>query len=78
MWYPYICINCSLNELKLSLRYDDYEHVGYTLDGKKIRKPKRGDELDHFLRQMEDGNAGITVRDPLTGKYFLRLHIGSI
>ncbi|TRY70438.1 hypothetical protein TCAL_06529 [Tigriopus californicus] len=48
--------------------YDDYDHIGYNLDGVAIRKPKRGDELDHFLRQMEDGNAGITVRDPLTGQ----------
>ncbi len=48
--------------------YDDYEHIGYDLDGKRIRKPKRGDELDHFLRRMEDGDAGITVRDPMTGQ----------
>ncbi len=48
--------------------YDDYDHLGYDLDGKRIRKPKRGDELDHFLRGVEDGEAGITVRDPSTGQ----------
>ena len=48
--------------------YDDYEHIGYNIDGKQIRKPKRGDELDHFLRRMEDGDAGVTVQDPQTGQ----------
>jgi ribosome biogenesis protein ERB1 len=48
--------------------YDDYDHIGYDLDGRKIRKPKRGDELDAFLRRMEGGDAGITVQDPMTGQ----------
>ncbi len=48
--------------------YDEYDHLGYDLDGRKICKPKRGDELDHFLRSVEDGNAGVTVRDPFTGQ----------
>jgi len=48
--------------------YDDYEHIGYNLDGKRIRKPKRGDELDAFLRRMEGGDAGVTVQDPMTGQ----------
>ena len=48
--------------------YEDYDHLGYNLDGKQIRKPKRGDELDAFLRMVEDGNAGVTVQDPMTGQ----------
>ena len=48
--------------------YDDYEHIGYNLDGKPIRKPKRGDELDAFLRRLEGGEAGVTVQDPMTGQ----------
>ena len=48
--------------------YDDYEHLGYNLDGTKIRKPKPGDKLDAFLNKMDDPNFGVTVRDPTTGQ----------
>jgi ribosome biogenesis protein ERB1 len=34
--------------------YDDYPHIGYDIDGKKIMKPAKGDELDKFLENMED------------------------
>jgi len=34
--------------------YDDYNHLGYDWDGKPIRKPKRGDELDKFLNKMDN------------------------
>ena len=36
--------------------YNDYEHIGYDLDGRKIKKPVKGDELDHFLDKMDDPN----------------------
>ena len=48
--------------------YDEYDHLGYNLDGKKINKPKRGDELDNFLNKMDNPNFGITVFDPTTGQ----------
>jgi len=48
--------------------YNEYDHIGYDLDGKKIRKPKRGDELDAFLNKMENPEHGVTVEDPLTGQ----------
>ena len=48
--------------------YDEYEHLGYNLDGVKINKPKRGDELDNFLNKMDNPNFGITVYDPSTGQ----------
>ena len=48
--------------------YDEYGHIGYDLDGKKIRKPKRGDELSHFLSRMENPEHGVTVEDPTTGQ----------
>ena len=48
--------------------YEDYDHLGYNLDGKKINKPKRGDELDNFLNKMDNPNFGITVHDPSTGQ----------
>ena len=50
--------------------YDDYDHVGYDLTGKKISKPaeaKRDDELDKFLDKMEDPNYWRTVTDRQTG-----------
>lgn len=34
--------------------YADYPHIGYDLEGKKILKPARGDEIDNFLRKMEN------------------------
>jgi len=48
--------------------YDEYDHIGYDLDGKKIRKPKRGDELEQFLSRMENPEHGVTVDDPTTGQ----------
>ena len=48
--------------------YDEYGHIGYDLDGKKIRKPKRGDELERFLSRMENPEHGVTVEDPATGQ----------
>jgi ribosome biogenesis protein ERB1 len=34
--------------------YDGMPHVGYTIDGKKIARPAKGDELDKFLANIED------------------------
>ena len=35
--------------------YNDYPHIGYDLDGKKIFKPIRNkDELDEFLDKMDN------------------------
>jgi ribosome biogenesis protein ERB1 len=34
--------------------YDDLPHVGYNIDGKKVLRPARGDELDKFLKTVED------------------------
>lgn len=35
--------------------YDDFPHVGYDLDGRRIYKPLRTrDELDQFLDKMDD------------------------
>ena len=48
--------------------YDEYKHIGYGVDGKKINKPKRGDELVNFLSRMENPEHGVTVQDPMTGQ----------
>ena len=37
--------------------YDDLPHVGYDVDGKKVLKPARGDELDKFLKTVDDPSA---------------------
>lgn len=37
--------------------YDDLPHVGYDIDGKKVLKPARGDELDKFLQTVDDPSA---------------------
>jgi len=48
--------------------YNDYPHLGYDLDGKRILKPATADELDQFLSKMDDPNYWRTVRDKATMK----------
>ncbi|XP_076245264.1 ribosome biogenesis protein BOP1 homolog [Calliopsis andreniformis] len=48
--------------------YDDYDHIGYDWDGKKIIKPQKGDQLDNFLKRMEDPDFWRTIKDPQTGQ----------
>lgn len=37
--------------------YDDLPHVGYDINGKKVLRPARGDELDKFLETVDDPNS---------------------
>nr|XP_044636822.1 ribosome biogenesis protein BOP1 isoform X2 [Equus asinus] len=49
--------------------YDDFPHVGYDLDGKRIYKPIRTrDELDQFLDKMDDPDYWRMVQDRMTGR----------
>uniref|UniRef100_A0A1B0G4D6 Ribosome biogenesis protein BOP1 homolog n=1 Tax=Glossina morsitans morsitans TaxID=37546 RepID=A0A1B0G4D6_GLOMM len=48
--------------------YDEYKHLGYDWDAKKIIKPPKGDQIDDFLRKIEDPNFWRTVKDPQTGQ----------
>lgn len=48
--------------------YDEYKHIGYDWDAKKIVAPIKGDQLDEFLNRMEDPNFWRTVKDPKTGQ----------
>uniref|UniRef100_A0A336MZH9 Ribosome biogenesis protein BOP1 homolog n=1 Tax=Culicoides sonorensis TaxID=179676 RepID=A0A336MZH9_CULSO len=48
--------------------YDEYKHLGYDWDAKKILKPEQGDTLDEFLKRMEDPDFWRTVKDPQTGQ----------
>lgn len=36
--------------------YDAYPHLGYDWDGKQITKQNHEDQLDYFLKRMEDPN----------------------
>jgi len=35
--------------------YDDYPHIGYDLDGTKIMKPAKGDEVNYIPKLVELG-----------------------
>nr|XP_022901034.1 ribosome biogenesis protein BOP1 homolog [Onthophagus taurus] len=48
--------------------YNDYKHFGYDWDGKQIIKPETGDNIDNFLKRIEDPNFWRTVKDPQTGQ----------
>uniref|UniRef100_A0A8U7NYQ4 Ribosome biogenesis protein BOP1 n=1 Tax=Corvus moneduloides TaxID=1196302 RepID=A0A8U7NYQ4_CORMO len=48
--------------------YQEFPHVGYDLDGRRIYKPLRSkDELDLFLEKMENPEYWRTVQERLTG-----------
>ncbi|PIL36796.1 hypothetical protein GSI_00486 [Ganoderma sinense ZZ0214-1] len=46
--------------------YDDLPHVGYNIDGKKVLRPARGDELDNFLKTVEDPESWTSAFDTNT------------
>ncbi|KAJ2382507.1 Ribosome biogenesis protein erb1, partial [Coemansia sp. RSA 2603] len=43
--------------------YEDYPHIGYTIDGQRVMKPATGDELDKFLENMDNPDVFRTARD---------------
>ncbi|THH11551.1 hypothetical protein EW145_g600 [Phellinidium pouzarii] len=46
--------------------YDDLPHIGYNINGKKVLRPARGDELDKFLKTVEDPSAWTSGFDKST------------
>ncbi|KAK6093141.1 Ribosome biogenesis protein erb1 [Batrachochytrium dendrobatidis] len=48
--------------------YDDFPHIGYDINGKKIMRPAQGDELDAFLSAMDDKDFWRSVHDKMEGK----------
>lgn len=48
--------------------YKDYVHIGYDVQGRKIIKPPKEDEIDEFLQKMDDPTYWRTVKDNLTGQ----------
>lgn len=45
--------------------YDDLPHVGYDVNGKKVLRPARGDELDKFLKTVEDPTSWYDASKPI-------------
>lgn len=41
--------------------YDGMPHVGYDIDGKRVTRPAKGDELDKFLANIEDPTAWLVL-----------------
>jgi len=48
--------------------YDGMPHVGYDINGKKVLRPVKGDELDKFLANIEDPSSWTSVEDKLLQK----------
>ncbi|KAJ6220943.1 hypothetical protein RDWZM_006755 [Blomia tropicalis] len=46
----------------------NYVHIGYDVNGRKIIKPPAENEIDEFLRRMDDPTYWRTVQDNLTGQ----------
>ncbi|KAG8815134.1 Ribosome biogenesis protein erb1 [Serendipita sp. 399] len=43
--------------------YDDMPHIGYDINGKKVLRPAKGDELDKFLNTVENPESWTSAYD---------------
>lgn len=48
--------------------YDEYPHIGYDINGKKIMRPAKGEALDALLDQIDIPKGWTGLTDPSTGK----------
>jgi ribosome biogenesis protein ERB1 len=48
--------------------YDDFEHIGYDIEGEPVRKPAKEDLIDEFIAINENKNSWRTVFDEKTGQ----------
>jgi ribosome biogenesis protein ERB1 len=48
--------------------YDDFPHIGYDIDGKRVLRPAKGDELEKFLSTMDDPDSWRSVTVDKEGK----------
>ncbi|KAL4399405.1 Ribosome biogenesis protein Erb1 [Malassezia pachydermatis] len=49
--------------------YDDLPHIGYDINGRRVLRPAKGDELDKFLASVEgDGDAWFSAHDQTSGR----------
>jgi len=47
--------------------YEDFDHVGYDIDGRKIMRGTQKDELDALIARFDDPNASRTIFDAMHG-----------
>ena len=57
----------TIGDIPLSF-YDTYPHIGYTIDGKKISRPAKGEALDALLDSIDIPKGWTGLTDPNTGK----------
>ena len=48
--------------------YDEYPHIGYDINGKKISRPAKGEALDALLDSIDVPKGWTGLTDPATGK----------
>ncbi|CAN9144456.1 unnamed protein product [Alternaria alternata] len=48
--------------------YDEYPHIGYDINGKKIMRPAKGEALDALLDSIDIPKGWTGLTDPQTGK----------
>src|SRR3954468_730729 len=48
--------------------YNDYPHIGYDIDGKRILRPATADELDKFLDTVDDPDTWRSAKNIKEGK----------
>lgn len=57
----------TIGDIPLSF-YDEYPHIGYDINGKKIMRPAKGEALDALLDSIEIPKGWTGLTDPSTGK----------
>lgn len=48
--------------------YEDYNHLGYSVEGRKVVKEGEGDKLDEFMKRKEDKDFWRYIKDELNNK----------
>lgn len=48
--------------------YEDFDHIGYDLEGEKVTRPKGEDAIDRFMALNETSSGWKSVYDEKTGK----------
>jgi ribosome biogenesis protein ERB1 len=48
--------------------YDEYPHIGYDINGKRIMRPAKGEALDALLDSIDIPKGWTGLTDPTTGK----------
>jgi len=48
--------------------YEDYNHLGYSVEGKKVVKEGEGDKIDEFMKRKEDKDFWRYIKDDLNNR----------